>query len=117
VRLALAVPPRRGTHLPRFAGTIEEALSLDKHLGPVDLSTVEKVVVEEAKAPVDGEVPTLGGCLNLLDIEVRRLRSRNREEAALLNSSSVTQRAAEAVLKPKAFGVSVFRVRLQAVRS
>ncbi|GAA5959291.1 hypothetical protein JCM21900_003917 [Sporobolomyces salmonicolor] len=64
-------------------GTIEEALSPDKHLGDVDMSTVEKVL-EEVKAPavVTGEAPpTLGGCLNLDDIE----------------------RAAERLLKPKAW--------------
>ncbi|GAA5865688.1 hypothetical protein JCM1840_003219 [Sporobolomyces johnsonii] len=64
-------------------GTIEEALSPDKHLGDVDMSTVEKVV-EEVKAPVvaAGEAPpTLGACLNLDDIE----------------------RAAERLLKPKAW--------------
>lgn len=63
-------------------GTIEEALAPEFHLGPVDLATVEKVVVEEAKAPSTDAPVTLGACLNIADIEA----------------------AAEALLKPKAFG-------------
>lgn len=68
--------------------TIEGALSPDKHLGPVDLATLsdEQKPVEQpvVKAP-SGEAPvTLGACLNLDDIE----------------------RAAEQLLKPKAWGAS-----------
>lgn len=36
------------------------------------MATVEKVVVEEAPAPISGAPPTLGACLNIADIEVRR---------------------------------------------
>lgn len=66
--------------------TIEEALTPDKHLGDVDLSTLaaEQKPAEQpaAKAP-SGDAPlTLGACLNLDDIE----------------------RAAEKLLKPKAWG-------------
>ncbi|GAA5921744.1 hypothetical protein JCM3775_001798 [Rhodotorula graminis] len=66
-------------------GTIEGALSPDKHLGDVDLATLsdEQKPVEQpvVKAPT-GEAPvTLGACLNLDDIE----------------------RAAERLLKPKAW--------------
>ncbi|TNY24809.1 cytochrome b2 [Rhodotorula diobovata] len=66
-------------------GTIEEALTPDKHLGDVDLSTLaaEQKPAEQpaAKAP-SGDAPlTLGACLNLDDIE----------------------RAAEKLLKPKAW--------------
>ena len=64
-------------------GTIEEALPQSKHLGPVDMTTVEKVIVEEAKAPVEGAQMSLGDCLNLEDFEVRlRQRSRSRETRA-----------------------------------
>ncbi|GAA6028416.1 hypothetical protein JCM8097_007020 [Rhodosporidiobolus ruineniae] len=67
-------------------GTIEEALSPDKHLGDVDMSSLEdgqQVVEEEVPAPAaSADAPvTLGACLNLDDIE----------------------RAAERLLKPKAW--------------
>ncbi|GAA5862666.1 hypothetical protein JCM8547_003506 [Rhodosporidiobolus lusitaniae] len=77
-------------------GTIEEALSPDKHLGEVDMSTLEdgQKIVEEAVPPPQAssssssappstpEPPlTLGACLNLHDIE----------------------KAAERLLKPKAW--------------
>ncbi|GAA6052900.1 hypothetical protein JCM3770_004399 [Rhodotorula araucariae] len=66
-------------------GTIEEALSPDKHLGAVDLSTLsdaQKPVEQPAAKAPSGDVPvTLGACLNLDDIE----------------------RAAEKLLKPKAW--------------
>ncbi|BGP08453.1 hypothetical protein JCM10049v2_004300 [Rhodotorula toruloides] len=67
-------------------GTIEEALSADKHLGDVDMSTLlpEQKIVEQAvpKSTTAGDAPmTLGACLNLDDIE----------------------KAAERLLKPKAW--------------
>lgn len=56
-------------------GTLDEHLPKDKHLGPVDLSTVKSV--DDQAAPVqsgqdDSEqgVMTLAECLNLRDIEV-----------------------------------------------
>ncbi|SCZ88177.1 BZ3500_MvSof-1268-A1-R1_Chr2-1g04239 [Microbotryum saponariae] len=66
----------------RSSGTIEDTLSPDKHLGPVDMTTVEKVVVQTAAAfDPTKQLISLGECLNLFDIE----------------------RAAEAKLKAKAF--------------
>ncbi|GAA5839226.1 hypothetical protein JCM11251_006012 [Rhodosporidiobolus azoricus] len=67
-------------------GTIEEALSPDKHLGDVDMSSLEdgqKIVEEAVPAPpaADDAPLTLGACLNLDDIE----------------------KAAERLLKPKAW--------------
>lgn len=52
-------------------GIIEENLPKDKHLGPVDMSTVEKVAEqEEPKGKGAGQIkPTLANCLNLDDIE------------------------------------------------
>ena len=38
------------------------------------MSTVEKVQVEEAKAPTGAAPVTLGGCINIADIEVGALR-------------------------------------------
>ncbi|KAK4056776.1 hypothetical protein OIO90_002328 [Microbotryomycetes sp. JL221] len=61
-------------------GTIEDALPKDKHLGPVDMGTVAKVVIQETKAPI-GPPTSLNACLNVADIEA----------------------AAETLLKPKAF--------------
>ncbi|KAK4046261.1 hypothetical protein OIV83_006184, partial [Microbotryomycetes sp. JL201] len=61
-------------------GTIEEALSPAQQLGPVDMGTVAKVVVEEQKAPV-GPPMSLSSCVNIADIEA----------------------AGEQLLKPKAF--------------
>ncbi|KAM0791473.1 hypothetical protein ACM66B_005926 [Microbotryomycetes sp. NB124-2] len=61
-------------------GTIEEALSPAQHLGPVDMGTVAKVVVEEQKAPA-GPPVSLASCVNIADIEA----------------------AGENLLKPKAF--------------
>ncbi|SCV72187.1 BQ2448_4881 [Microbotryum intermedium] len=59
-----------------------DTLSPDKHLGPVDMSTVEKVVIQVAAAfDPTKQLVSLGECLNLFDIE----------------------RAAEAKLKAKAF--------------
>lgn len=55
-------------------GTIEEALAPEQHLGEVDMSTVVKVVVEEVKAPTGAPPATIGGCLNIADIEVSLLR-------------------------------------------
>lgn len=52
-------------------GTIEEALPKSKHLGPVDMATVEKVELDEVKS-VGAALPTLAGCLNLDDFEARR---------------------------------------------
>ncbi|GAA6000038.1 hypothetical protein JCM10207_006024 [Rhodosporidiobolus poonsookiae] len=67
-------------------GTIEEALSPDKHLGDVDMSTLEagqQIVEEAVPAPAASrDAPlTLGACLNLDDVE----------------------KAAERLLKPKAW--------------
>ncbi|GAA5925853.1 FMN-dependent alpha-hydroxy acid dehydrogenase [Sporobolomyces koalae] len=52
-------------------GTIEQALAPEKHLGPVDMTTVDKVVEVVKPAPrEDGAVrPSLNNCLNLDDIE------------------------------------------------
>lgn len=52
-------------------GTIEKTLPKDKHLGPVDMSTVEKVVekVERSRGGDGTARPTLANCLNLDDIE------------------------------------------------
>ncbi|GAA6060003.1 hypothetical protein JCM10212_001161 [Sporobolomyces blumeae] len=69
-------------------GTIEEALPPEKHLGPVDPATVERVVERvqpptnraasstnadargrDESAPDDEPVPTLAACLNLDDLE------------------------------------------------
>ncbi|SGY20754.1 BQ5605_C016g08139 [Microbotryum silenes-dioicae] len=63
-------------------GTIEDTLSPEKHLGPVDMTTVEKVVIQTAAAfDPTKQLISLGECLNLFEIE----------------------RAAEAKLKAKAF--------------
>ncbi|BGP16578.1 hypothetical protein JCM10213v2_004580 [Rhodosporidiobolus nylandii] len=65
-------------------GTIEEALSPDKHLGDVDMSTLEdgQKIVEETAPAASSDAPlALGACLNLDDIE----------------------KAAEKLLKPKAW--------------
>lgn len=53
-------------------GTIESALSPDKHLGEVDMSTVAAPVAaaDVPRAPL-GPITQLGECLNLEDIEVR----------------------------------------------
>ncbi|GAA5874582.1 hypothetical protein JCM16303_002911 [Sporobolomyces ruberrimus] len=52
-------------------GTIEKTLPKDKHLGPVDMSTVVKLV-EKVQKPQGGDKaakPSLANCLNLDDIE------------------------------------------------
>ncbi|GAA6012024.1 hypothetical protein JCM11491_000141 [Sporobolomyces phaffii] len=52
-------------------GTVQQALARDKHLGPVDMATVEKVVerVEKPRPGDDEPKPSLANCLNLDDIE------------------------------------------------
>lgn len=84
-------------------GTIDE-LAPECHLGPVDMSTVTKVVVEEVKAPTGAAPVTLGGCINIADIEVRC--PPRCSVGAVANHCYAVQAAAEALLKPKAFGAS-----------
>lgn len=73
-------------------GTIEEALAPEFHLGPVDLATVEKVVVEEAKAPTTDAPVSLGACLNIADIEVRVIRALQLPLARELTSAFALRR-------------------------
>lgn len=78
---------------PRLGRTIEQTLSADKHLGPIDMSTLEdgQKMVEVATpsssstavAALSGVPSSASACLNLDDFE----------------------KAAEALLKPKAWGV------------
>ncbi|KAI5475171.1 mitochondrial chaperone BCS1 [Pseudohyphozyma bogoriensis] len=62
-------------------GTIEKTLPKEKHLGPVDMSTVAVVKTDEAVKKPEGATMRLEECLNLDDFE----------------------RAAEGLLKPKAW--------------
>ncbi|GAA5893659.1 FMN-dependent alpha-hydroxy acid dehydrogenase [Sporobolomyces salmoneus] len=60
-----ATEPYEEVHPP---GTIENNLPKDKHLGPVDMSTVDKVV-EKVEERSKQEGPSLVNCLNLDDFE------------------------------------------------